>query len=89
MILTIFIPKEVAPLLLKFKPARAKDNGMEEDEEDLRQPKGWSTLDLEDLSIDQLEKYIAELEAEIQRVHLDIKEKTVHANVAENFFKKS
>ena len=31
---------------------------MEEVEEELRQPKEWSTLDLEDLSIDQHEKYI-------------------------------
>ena len=62
---------------------------MEEDEEELRKPKGWSTLDLEDLSIDQLEIYISELEREIKRVRLDIKEKMVHANLAENFFKKN
>ena len=62
---------------------------MEEDEEELRKPKGWSTLDLEDLSIDQLEIYISELETEIKRVRLDIKGKMVHANLAENFFKKN
>ena len=62
---------------------------MEEVEEELQQPKEWSTLDLEDLSIDQLEKYISELEAEIKRVRLDIKEKIAHADLAENFFKKN
>ena len=62
---------------------------MEEVEEELQQPKEWSTLDLEDLSIDQLEKYISELEAEIKRVRLDIKGKMDHAHLAEKFFKKN
>ena len=62
---------------------------MEEVEEELTQPKEWSTLDLEDLSIDQLEKYISKLEAEIKRVRLDIKGKMAHADLAENFFKKN
>ena len=62
---------------------------MEEDEEELRKPKGWSTLDLEDLSIDQLEIYISELETEIKRVRLDIKGKMDHAHLAEKFFKKN
>ncbi len=43
---------------------------------------------LEPLSIEELEAYIAELEAEIERVRLDIAKKQAHRAGADAFFKK-
>lgn len=44
---------------------------------------------LEPLSVDELNEYIRELEAEIERVKADISKKQAHMNAAAAFFKKS
>ncbi len=43
---------------------------------------------LDDMSIDDLEAYIAELEAEIARVRTEIAAKRNFRNTAESFFRK-
>lgn len=43
---------------------------------------------LDPLSIDELNDYIAELEAEIARVEQDIAKKSAHLSAAAAFFKK-
>ncbi len=43
---------------------------------------------LDPLSIDELNDYIAELEAEIARVKADIAKKSAHLSAAAAFFKK-
>ncbi|NKB22456.1 MAG: DUF1192 family protein [Alphaproteobacteria bacterium] len=58
-----------------------------DEEEDIVRPKDWSQREIEALSIEQLEDYIAELKAEIARVEADIAAKNSHANAAEAFFK--
>jgi len=57
------------------------------DEEDIVRPKDWTQRDIEALSIEQLQEYISELKAEIERVEADIAAKKSHANAAEAFFK--
>lgn len=47
-----------------------------------------TAADLETLSVDELQAYIADLEAEIDRIRLAIAEKSDHKNAAEQFFKK-
>ena len=59
-----------------------------DDEDDIVRPKDWVQRDIENLSIEHLEDYIAELETEIKRVKADIAAKKSHANDAENLFKK-
>ncbi|MBO37698.1 MAG: DUF1192 domain-containing protein [Rhodospirillaceae bacterium] len=59
-----------------------------DDDEDIVRPKDWVQRDIEKLSIEHLEDYIVELEAEIKRVKADIAAKQSHANDAENLFKK-
>ena len=59
-----------------------------DDEEDIARPKDWTQRDIEKLSIEHLEDYIAELKAEIARVEADMAAKNSHANDAENLFKK-
>ena len=59
-----------------------------DDDEDIVRPKDWVQCDIENLSIEHLEDYIAELETEIKRVKADIAAKKSHANDAENLFKK-
>ena len=59
-----------------------------DDEDDIVRPKDWVQCDIENLSIEHLEDYIAELETEITRVKADIAAKKSHANDAENLFKK-
>jgi uncharacterized small protein (DUF1192 family) len=58
------------------------------DEEEVLKPKGWSTRNIEDMSVDQLGEYVVELEAEIERVQADIVAKKAHIRGAEDFFKK-
>ena len=59
-----------------------------DDEEDIARPKDWTQREIENLSIEHLKDYIAELETEITRVKADIAAKKSHANDAENLFKK-
>ena len=59
-----------------------------EDEDDLPRKMDWQPKNLEPLSIDQLEGYIAILESEIARVRGDIATKQAKIGAAEAFFKK-
>ena len=59
-----------------------------EDEDDLPRKLDWEPKNLEALSIDQLEGYIAVLEGEIARVRADIAAKTTDLSAAEAIFKK-
>lgn len=43
---------------------------------------------LDPMSVEELEAYIAELEAEIARVRLDIDKKTRHRSSADSLFKR-
>ncbi len=59
------------------------------DEEDLAFRKGPAKLrDLDSLSIEELEEYIDELEAEIRRVRDDIEKKQRHRAGVEGLFKR-
>ena len=59
------------------------------DEEDLAPQKAPAKLRaLDDLSIEELEEYIAELEAEIRRVRADIEKKQRHREGVEGIFKR-
>ena len=59
------------------------------EEEDLNPKKGPAKLrDLDSLSIEELEDYIAELEAEIRRVREDIDRKRRHREGIEGIFKR-
>ena len=59
------------------------------DEEDLTPRKAPAKLrDLDSLSIEELEEYIAELEAEIRRVREDIDRKQRHREGIEGIFKR-
>ena len=59
------------------------------DEEDLASRKGPAKLrDLDSLSIEELEEYIEELEAEIRRVRDDIEKKQRHRTGVEGLFKR-
>ena len=58
-----------------------------DDEDDLQRPATWQPINLEPLSIDQLEDYIQVLEEEIARVRADIGAKNSDRNAAETFFK--
>ncbi len=51
------------------------------------QKKKAAQRDLATLSVGELETYITELEAEIERVRRDIAAKTAHAQAAAAFFK--
>jgi len=44
-------------------------------------------LNLEDLSVEDLDKYIEELKEEIERVKIDVKKKSNSKKDAEKFFK--
>ncbi len=58
------------------------------EEDDLQPRKGPAKLrTLDDLSIGELEEYIAELEAEIARVRRDIAKKNQHREGIEDLFK--
>lgn len=57
-----------------------------DDLEPRKKPQQWR--DLEDMSIDALHDYIADLEAEIARVKADIKAKEAAKAGAEAFFRK-
>lgn len=59
-----------------------------EDEDDLPRKTDWQPKNLEPLSIDQLQDYIAILEAEIERVKVDIAAKRSDLGAAEAIFKK-
>lgn len=59
-----------------------------DDEDDLPRPAEWRPRNLEPLSIDQLEAYIAVLEGEIARVRADIAAKRAVRSAAEGFFRK-
>ena len=59
-----------------------------DDEDDIIRPKDWKPRNLETLSIEQLEEYVAELEREILRVQADIAKKRAHISGAESLFKK-
>jgi uncharacterized small protein (DUF1192 family) len=43
--------------------------------------------DLEKMSVDELEEYVVELSAEIERVNEEIKKKKMHAEAASSIFK--
>lgn len=59
------------------------------DEEDLTPQKGPAKLrELDSLSIEELEEYIAEMEAEIRRVREDIDRKQRHRAGVEGLFKR-
>jgi uncharacterized small protein (DUF1192 family) len=60
-----------------------------EDEDELPRPKLVVTRNLERMSIDELNDYIAELEAEIARVRADIKKKQSVMAAGAAFFKKN
>ena len=59
-----------------------------EDEDELPRPKLMVTRNLERMSIDELNDYIAELETEIARVRADIKKKQSVMAAGDAFFKK-
>ncbi|MBK19901.1 MAG: DUF1192 domain-containing protein [Rhodospirillaceae bacterium] len=59
-----------------------------DDEDDIVRPNDWTQRDIEKLSIEQLEEYIAELKTEIARVEADIAAKKSHVSAAEALFKK-
>jgi uncharacterized small protein (DUF1192 family) len=59
-----------------------------EDEDEAPRPKLMVTRNLERMSIDELNDYIAELEAEIARVRADIKKKQNVMAAGDAFFKK-
>jgi len=59
-----------------------------DDEDDLARPAGWQPLNLEPMSIDQLQAYIAVLEGEIARVREDAAAKQAKRGAAEAFFRK-
>ena len=59
-----------------------------DDEENLPRPVEWQPRNLEPLSIDQLEAYVAVLEGEIARVRANIAEKESVRSAAERFFKR-
>ncbi len=59
------------------------------EEEDLNPKTGPAKLrDLDSLSIEELEEYIAEMEAEIRRVRADIEKKQRHRAGVEGLFKR-
>lgn len=59
-------------------------------EDDLPQKaKKTAVRNLESMSVDELQAYIAELEAEIVRVRLEIGRKSAHLNAAAALFKTS
>lgn len=49
--------------------------------------KSVKTIELDDFSVEDLEKYIDELSNEIQRVNLELQKKNNKKKEAENFFK--
>ncbi|HEY5607000.1 MAG TPA: DUF1192 domain-containing protein [Alphaproteobacteria bacterium] len=59
-----------------------------EDEDELPRPKLVVTRNLERMSIDELNDYIAELEAEIARARADIKKKQSVMAAGDAFFRK-
>ncbi len=59
-----------------------------DDEDDIVRPKDWKPRNLDSLSIEQLEEYVAELEGEVRRAQADIAKKRAHISGAESFFKK-
>ena len=59
-----------------------------DDEEDLRKKLEWEPKNLEYLSIDQLEDYIAVLEGEVARVRANISAKKSDLSIADSFFQK-
>ena len=59
-----------------------------DDDDDIAWPKDWQPKNLEFLSVDQLEEYVAELEGEIVRAKTDIAAKKAHKSGAESLFRK-
>ena len=59
-----------------------------DNEEDIARPKDWTQREIENLSIEHLADYIAELRVEIARVEANLAAKKSHANDAESLFKK-
>lgn len=57
------------------------------DDEEPAPPKGLAPRDLEPMSIDALEAYIGELQAEIERVTATIEAKRAARGAADGFFK--
>lgn len=60
----------------------------EDDEEDAPKPTGLVPRDLDDMSIAALEDYIAELQAEIERVKAKLAAKQEARGTAEEIFKR-
>ena len=60
----------------------------DDDDNEPRKPAGFQPLILDRLSVEELEAYIAALEAEIKRVEADIAAKRNVRAGAEAFFKK-
>ncbi len=59
-----------------------------DDDEEFRPLAEWAPKNLEPMSVEQLEDYIADLEREIARVRADIGAKRNHMSAAEALFKK-
>jgi uncharacterized small protein (DUF1192 family) len=59
-----------------------------DDDDKLPRPIDWQPKNLEPMSIDQLQAYIAVLEGEIARVREDIAAKQAKLSAAEAFFRK-
>ncbi len=59
------------------------------DEEDLEPQRAKpKPRNLDPMSLEQLNEYIAEMEAEIERVRAEIAGKSAHLNAAESLFRK-
>ena len=58
------------------------------DEEPIRIPREreWSPRELDDLSVEALQAYVAQLEAELERVRLAIEARQAHLSRAESLF---
>ena len=56
---------------------------------DEEEPKKEKPLDLDDLSIEEIEKMIKEHKQEIEMLSLLLEKKKLKLNLAENFFKKN
>ena len=57
------------------------------DEEPVKRPDGLGTKPLDDLSIDELEEYVAALAAEIERAKAMIERKNAHKASVSGLFK--
>jgi len=59
-----------------------------DDEDDIRPLAEWAPKNLDTMSIEQLDDYVADLEREIARVQNEIRAKKEHMSSAEALFKK-